>query len=88
MTETGIIEIAQQALLISVKLAAPILLVSLAIGVLISLLQAVTQVQEMTVSFVPKLVGVAAVLLVSGGWMLRELTTFTQQLFASIPSLL
>ena len=79
--------IAQQAILITFKLCAPILLVSLAIGVFISLVQAVTSVQEMTLSFVPKLAGIALVIVLSGGWMLGQLVTYAQQLFESIPRL-
>jgi flagellar biosynthetic protein FliQ len=79
--------IATQALMITVKLAAPILLVSLAIGVFLSLVQSVTQVQEMTLTFVPKLAGVAIVIVLSGGWMLSQLSDFTRGLFLSIPRL-
>ena len=68
--------------------AMPVLLVTLGIGFLISLLQAVTQVQEVTLSFVPKLIGVAIVLLVSGHWMLQEAVTFTRAMFALLPGLL
>ena len=88
MTDTGILDIAIQTLLISAKLSAPILIVSLAVGVGISLLQAMTQVQEVTLTFVPKLVGVALVIAVSGNWMLSELIGFTNQLFEQLPSLL
>ena len=88
MTDTGILDIAIQTLLISAKLSAPILIVSLAVGVGISLLQAMTQVQEVTLTFVPKLVGVALVIAVSGNWMLNELIGFTNQLFEQLPSLL
>ena len=87
MTDTAVIELATQALWTATKLAAPILLVSMAIGTLISLFQAVTQVQEMTLTFVPKLAGIAVVLVVSGGWMLQQLTDYTRALFESIPRL-
>ena len=85
MTEADILHIAGQALMLSLKLGAPVLMVSLAIGVLLSLVQAVTQVQEMTLTFVPKLAGIAIVFVVSGGWMLNQLVTFTRQLFEQIP---
>jgi flagellar biosynthetic protein FliQ len=88
VTDTAVIEIALQTMMITAKLAAPILIVSLAIGVFISLLQSVTQVQEFTLTFVPKLGGIALVILVAGSWMLHEIITFTQELFASLPSLL
>ena len=87
MTETEVLHIAQQAILITFKLCAPILMVSLAIGVAISLFQAVTSVQEMTLSFVPKLAGIALVIVVSGAWMLQQLTAYATQLFAMIPHL-
>lgn len=88
MTDTSVIEIAVSAMIMTAKLTAPFLGVSLAIGFAISLFQSVTQVQEMTLSFVPKLAGIGAVLLVSGHWMLSELVTFTTQLFDTIPQLL
>lgn len=87
MTQVQVMHIATQALMITVKLAAPILLVSLAIGVFLSLVQSVTQVQEMTLTFVPKLAGVAIVIVLSGGWMLSQLSDFTRGLFLSIPRL-
>ena len=65
-----------------------ILVTSLVIGFTISLFQSMTQIQEFTLAFVPKLVGVGIALLVSGGWMLQTLVDFTQDLFAMIPTLL
>ncbi len=88
MTDTVVIDIAVKALMITAKLAAPILVVSLAIGVLVSLLQTVTQVQEATLTFVPKLAGIALVILVAGNWMLHELVHFTQELYTSAPNLI
>jgi len=70
------------------KLAMPILLVSLVVGFAISLMQSVTQIQEVTLSFVPKLVAIAVVLLVTGHWMLNQTIDFTQQLFEQLPRLL
>ena len=87
MSDTDVIQLAGQALWVATKLAAPILIVSLAVGTLISLFQAVTQVQEMTLTFVPKLAAIALTIVLSGGWMLQQLTDFTRQLFQSIPSL-
>ena len=88
MTDTDIVHIGLQAMIISAKLALPVLLTTLAIGFLISLLQAVTQVQEVTLSFVPKLLGVAVVLVVAGHWMLQEAVSFTRGMFAMLPGLL
>jgi flagellar biosynthetic protein FliQ len=87
MNDTTVIDIAVQAMMITAKLAAPILIVSLAIGVAVSLLQSVTQVQEYTLTFVPKLAGIAVVIVVSGSWMLHQLVAFTQDLFARVPTL-
>jgi flagellar biosynthetic protein FliQ len=88
VTDTDVMDIALQTMMITAKLAAPILITSLAIGVFISLIQSVTQVQEFTLTFVPKLGGIAVVILVSGSWMLSEIIAFTKDLFASIPTLL
>jgi flagellar biosynthetic protein FliQ len=85
MTDTDVLEIALQAILIAAKLCAPILLVTLAVGFGISLLQAVTQIQEVTLTFVPKLVAVAVVVMVAGNWMLHEMITFTSDLYGLIP---
>lgn len=75
-------------MIVCAKVAGPILIVSLAIGLGISLFQSVTQIQEMTLTFVPKLMAVAGVIVVGGNWMLHEIVTFTQQLFALIPDLI
>ncbi len=88
MTDSNIIDIAIQTLLITAKLASPILVVTLVVGFGISLVQSVTQVQEMTLTFVPKLIGVGVVVMVSGNWMMAEILSFTRQLFDLIPTLL
>lgn len=88
MNDAMVIHIAVQTMLITAKVCAPILLVSLAIGFGISLLQAVTQVQEFTLTFVPKLAGVALVIVVAGNWMLAQLLGFTREMFALIPRLI
>jgi len=88
VTDTAVINIALQTMLIAAKLAAPILLTALAVGFGVSLFQSVTQIQEVTLSFVPKMVAVGVAVLVSGSWMLNEMITFTQRLFAQVPSLL
>ncbi|MCZ7527722.1 MAG: flagellar biosynthetic protein FliQ [Acidimicrobiia bacterium] len=88
MSDTAVIQIALQAITIAVKLAAPILLVTLVIGLFISLIQSATQVQEVTLTFVPKLAGVALVLLLAGNWMMGEMVGYTRQLFDLLPQLL
>lgn len=87
MTDTSVLEIALQAMIIAGKLSAPILLVTLAVGFGISLIQSVTQIQEVTLTFVPKLVAVALVILLAGNWMLAELVSFTGGLYEMIPRL-
>jgi flagellar biosynthetic protein FliQ len=88
VTDTTVISIALQTLLVALKLSAPILVTSLVIGFTISLFQSMTQIQEFTLSFVPKLVGVGIALLVSGNWMLQTMIDFTRDLFAMVPTLL
>jgi flagellar biosynthetic protein FliQ len=80
--------IAQRALEMTVMLAAPLLLVALAIGLLVGIFQAATQINEMTLSFIPKLIGMATAMLVAGPWMLKQLVNYTRMLIESIPSLI
>jgi flagellar biosynthetic protein FliQ len=87
MTEAYVLTLGQNAIKIALLLAGPILLVSLIVGSLISLVQAATQINETTMTFVPKLVGVVAVLLLLGSWMLQQALTFTHNLFTSLPDL-
>lgn len=88
MTDTAVIEIALHAMVVAGKLAAPILLTALAIGFVVSLFQSVTHIQEVTLSFVPKLIGVGVALLLTGSWMLTEMQGFTRELFEQVPVLL
>jgi flagellar biosynthetic protein FliQ len=88
MTDTQVIEVALKAMAVGAKLAAPILLTALVVGFAISLFQSVTQIQEATLSFVPKAVAIGIALLLSGNWMLHELITFTHELYAMIPDLI
>jgi flagellar biosynthesis protein FliQ len=80
MNETEVIEICRQAIMVMLKIAGPILIAALVIGVIISLIQAVTQIQEMTVSFVPKVVVIFLLTLWLLPFMLSTLTGFTQSL--------
>ena len=88
MTDSDVLGIALETMVVALKLAAPILLPALVIGFVISLIQSMTQIQEFTLSFVPKLIGVGVSLLVCGNWMLHTLIDFTRDLFAMVPSLL
>jgi flagellar biosynthesis protein FliQ len=88
MTDTQVLHIAWEAILVTVKLAAPILAVTLGIGLFVSILQSATQVQEATLTFVPKLAGVALVIVLAGNWMLNTLIDFTHELFRMVPQLI
>jgi flagellar biosynthesis protein FliQ len=69
-------------------LAAPMLLVALVVGLLVGIFQAATQINEMTLSFIPKLVAMAATLAIAGPWMLKLIVNYTRELFESIPGLI
>lgn len=88
MTDSDIISLALQTMLVALKLSAPILVTALVIGFTVSLFQSMTQIQEFTLAFVPKLIGIGIALLVCGNWMLHTLVDFTIELFNSIPGLL
>ena len=88
MTPDAVIAIGQEALKITALLSAPVLLAVLVTGVVISLFQAVTQINEMTLSFIPKLIVLALVLAVAGTWMIDLIADFTIRLFERIPSLI
>ncbi len=88
MTEQDVVHLAMQTLLVAGKLAAPVLVTSLVIGFAVSLFQSATQIQEFTLSFVPKAVGCGVALLVCGHWMLTTMITFTTDLFHGIPAML
>ncbi len=87
MTDTVVVQIGLQTMLATAKVAAPILVTALAVGLLIGLLQSVTQIQEVTLTFVPKFVAVAVVILLAGNWMLGELVAFTQDMYRMVPEL-
>jgi flagellar biosynthetic protein FliQ len=88
MTPESIIIIGQQALVVTAMLAAPMLLSALAAGLLIGMFQAATQINEVTLSFIPKLLVLAAALYVGGGWMLKVIIGYTESLIRGIPSLI
>jgi flagellar biosynthesis protein FliQ len=83
-----VINVGMQAMQLAFKVAMPLLLVGLAVGLVISVFQAVTQIQEQTLTFIPKIVAMGVVLVVAGPWMLSELITYTQQLYSSIPTMI
>ncbi|MGW6132132.1 flagellar biosynthesis protein FliQ [Cellulomonas sp. NPDC055163] len=88
MDTNAVLDIGLDALVLAAKLAAPVLVTALVVGFVVSLLQSITQIQEVTLSFVPKALAAAAALLVSGHWMISELVSFTNDLYGRIPALL
>lgn len=88
MTTQQVLDIGTGALIVAAKIAGPFLLVVLGVGVVIGILQSVTQLQEQTLTFVPKLIGAAIVIAVSGSWMLQSMVNFGQELMSAIPQLL
>ena len=88
MNSSAVLDLALTAMLMGAKLSAPILITSLVVGFLISLFQSITQIQEVTLTFVPKTVAVAIALYITGYWMLQTLVTTTEDMMARIPTLL
>ena len=88
MDADTVVSVGRQAMEVTILLAAPILLSSLAVGLIIAMFQAATQINEMTLSFVPKLMVVAVVMMATGPWMLRQITGFTQRLVENLPYLI
>ena len=88
MSDAQVTEIAVQTMTMAAKVSAPVLLTALLVGFTISLFQAATQIQEQTLSFVPKIIAVAIALLVTGNWVLAEMVSFTERLFDMLPALL
>jgi flagellar biosynthetic protein FliQ len=88
MDPDTVVNVGRQAMEVTMLLAAPILLSSLAVGLLIAMFQAATSINEMTLSFVPKLIVVAVVMMAAGPWMLRQIIGFTQRLVENIPYLI
>jgi flagellar biosynthesis protein FliQ len=88
MSPETVMTIGQRALEMTLMLAAPMLLVGLAIGILVGIFQAATQINEMTLSFIPKLLGIATTLVLAGPWMLKQFVGYTRMLIESIPNLI
>ncbi len=88
MSEADVMQLITNAMWLAVRIGAPILLTSLVVGVGIGLLQSVTQIQEPTLSFVPKFLAIGVVIIVSGPWILSEIVTYTEQLIRNLPSMI
>ena len=87
MSHALVVDLARNAIMLALLIAGPMLVVALLVGLTVSVLQAVTQIQEQTLAFVPKLVGVAVVFLLALPWIIQLLVKYTTELFRSLPSL-
>jgi flagellar biosynthesis protein FliQ len=87
MTDAQVLDLVRSGLVLGAKVSAPLLIASLVVGVAISLLQTVTQIQEMTLTFVPKLVVSAVIILLAGNWMMHEMVTWVTNLWGGIPEM-
>lgn len=88
MTEAQVLQLAANAMVTGAKVAAPIMLAAMGVGLVVSLFQSVTQIQEPTLTFVPKLVAVGLVIALAGHWMLGQFVGYTESLFTSLPQML
>jgi flagellar biosynthetic protein FliQ len=88
VTPEQVLSIGQEALQLALLIGAPLLLTALVVGLVVGIFQAATQINEMTLSFIPKLLGMAAMLVFTGPWMLRLLTEYTRRLIENIPTLI
>ncbi len=87
MNQDTVVNLASQAMSLSLKVAGPLLLVGLVVGLVVSVFQAVTQIQEQSLTLIPKIVGIAVVVVLLGPWMLGQLVSYTANLYTSIPTL-
>jgi flagellar biosynthetic protein FliQ len=87
MNQDTVVNLATQAMSLALKIAGPLLLVALVVGLLISVFQAVTQIQEQSLSLIPKIAAVGVVVVLLGPWMLGQLVSYTTALYTSIPSM-
>jgi flagellar biosynthetic protein FliQ len=87
MDQDVVVSLATQAMSLALKISLPLLGVGLLVGVVISIIQAVTQIQEQTLAFIPKVLAMAAVLVIGGPWMLNQLLSYTSELWSSIPNM-
>jgi flagellar biosynthetic protein FliQ len=87
MTPESVMTLGRHAIEVTVLVAAPLLLVALAIGLIVSIFQAATQINETTLTFIPKLIGIFVALVVAGPWMLSVMLDYMREMFLSIPSL-
>jgi flagellar biosynthesis protein FliQ len=87
MTRDTVVTLTVEAMELAMKIGGPLLIVGLLVGLVISVFQAVTQIQEQTLTFIPKIVATAAVVIVAGPWMLDQMIVYASELYSSIPEL-
>ncbi len=87
MNQDTVVNLAAQAMSLALKVGGPILLVALVIGLVVSIFQAVTQIQEQSLSLIPKIAGVAVVIILLGPWMLGQIVAYTTALYTAIPTM-
>ena len=88
MTRDTVVSLTVDAMELALKIGLPLLLAGLLVGLVISVFQAVTQIQEQTLTFIPKIIGMGVVLVVAGPWMLDQVVTYTHQLYSEIPTMI
>jgi flagellar biosynthesis protein FliQ len=87
MDQDTVVNLAQQAMSLVMKVGGPLLITGLAIGLIVSVFQTITQIQEQSLTFIPKIAGVAVVVVIAGPWMLNQLLGYTEELYRAIPTL-
>jgi flagellar biosynthetic protein FliQ len=87
MTSDTVVSLAVQAMTVALKVSMPFLIAGLTVGLLVSIFQAVTSIQEQTLTFIPKLIVTGAVILLAGPWMIAQMVSYTQGLYTNIPSM-
>ncbi len=87
MNQDVVISLSMDAIQVALKIGLPLMLVGLIVGLVVSVFQAVTQIQEMTLTFIPKILALGVVMVVAGPWMLSELLTYTEELYRGIPGM-
>jgi flagellar biosynthesis protein FliQ len=87
MTQDTVVSLAVQAMMVALKVSMPFLIAGLTVGLLVSIFQAVTSIQEQTLTFIPKLIVTGAVILLAGPWMISQMVSYTQGLYTNIPSM-
>ena len=87
MDQTQVVNLASQAMTVALKIGGPMLLAGLVIGLVVSIFQTVTSIQEATLTFIPKIIGLGLIIVILGPWMLQQIVSYTADLFNSIPTM-